>query len=403
MTVLFLVVFVDLVGFGLLIPLLPFYVERLNAGPEYITLILSLYSFAQFFSAPIWGRLSDRHGRKPILVVTSLGLAVSYLLLGIASSLPALIVARLFGGFMAGNISTAQAYITDITTAETRAKGMGMIGAAFGLGFIFGPAIGGILGGRDLATANFFLPAMAATAITLVATAGAQFALKESLTDEIRLRLPQRPKLSFAAGFKSTFSRAALVTLIAIGFLTVTGWAQFEAVFALWANERLHYGPRDIAFILSFVGIVTVAVQGVMIGPLTRHFGERHVTLGSLVILILGFVVIAGATDLPQTLLACAMLATGFGLFNASLPSLVSREAADHERGAVLGTYQGVTSLSRAVGPAFSGVIFARLGAGAPFLAGAALVVPAVALLLTLPRRKKTQAIQHISLEYNDL
>jgi DHA1 family tetracycline resistance protein-like MFS transporter len=389
MAVLFLVVFVDLLGFGLLIPLLPFYVQHLGAGPELITLVLSLYSLAQFFSAPVWGRLSDRHGRKPILVVTSFGLAVSYLMLGYADSLTMLIAARLFGGLMAGNISAAQAYIADITTPEGRAKGMGLIGAAFGLGFIFGPAIGGLLGGRDLATANFFLPAVTAAAITLLAAIGAQFALKESLTDEIRLRLSQRSRLNLGTRLRATFSRAALIMLVAVGFLTVTGWAQLESVFALWANQRLQFGPRNVAFVLSFVGIVSVAIQVGVIGPLTERFGERHVAAGSLVILALGFALMASASGLPQTLIASATLAAGFGLFNPSLPSLVSQEAQDHERGAVLGTYQGAISLSRAVGPAFSGLVFARLGMAAPFLVSIALIVPALMLLLALPAGKR--------------
>jgi DHA1 family tetracycline resistance protein-like MFS transporter len=392
MAVLFLVVFVDLLGFGLLIPLLPFYVQRLGAGPELITIVLSLYSFAQFLSAPVWGRLSDKYGRKPILVVTSFGLAVSYLMLGYAASLPMLIAARLFGGLMAGNISAAQAYISDITTPETRAKGMGMIGAAFGLGFIFGPAIGGMLGGRDLDTANFFLPAVTAAAITFVAALGAQFALKESLTAEVRARLALRPKLDLGARLKATFSRGALIMLVAVGFLTVTGWAQLEAVFALWANARLDYGPRDVAYVLTFVGVITVAIQGVAIGPLTRRFGERTVAISSLVTLALGFALIAGASAVPQTLLACAILAAGFALFNPSVPSLVSLEAGEHERGAVLGTYQGAISLSRAVGPAFSGLVFARLGMAAPFLVSVALILPALLLLLFLPAGKRSPA-----------
>ncbi|TAL04464.1 MAG: MFS transporter, partial [Rhodospirillaceae bacterium] len=284
----------------------------------------------------------------------------------------------------------AQAYVSDVTTPATRAKGMGMIGAAFGLGFIFGPAIGGVLGGKDLVSANFFLPAMTATAITLVATVGAQFALKESLTPEVRARMTQRPKAPLPDRLRTIFARGALIMLMATGFLTVTGWAQFETVFALWANKILSYGPEEIGFVLTFIGIITVMIQGGAIGPLTRRFGERRIAYGSLILLAAGYLVMAGAIALPQTLVACAILAAGFGLFNPSLPSLVSQEAEDHERGVVLGTYQGLTSLSRAIGPAFSGVVFARLGAAAPFLVGVGLMVPALLLMLLLPRRQAT-------------
>jgi len=388
MAVLFLVVFVDLIGFGLLIPLLPFYVQRTGADAELITLVLGLYSLGQFFAAPLWGRLSDTYGRKPILVITSLGLAISYLMLGYADSLPLLVASRVFGGLMAGNIGAAQAYVADITTPATRAKGMGLLGAAFGLGFIFGPALGGLLSGRDLAHANFFLPAIAAATITIVATIGAQIALKESLTPSARAGLTTRPRLPLRQRLKATFARAALIMLVATGFITVTGWAQFETVFALWANRILNYGPEDIGFILTFIGIVTVIIQGGAIGPLTRRFGERHLVVTALVLLAIGYMLMAHAAALPEMLVACAVLAAGFGLFSPSLPSLVSQEAEDHERGVILGTYQGLTSLSRAIGPAFSGLVFERLGTSAPFLVGVGLALPALLLMILLPRRQ---------------
>ena len=388
MAVLFLIVFVDLVGFGLLIPLLPFYVQRVGAGPELITNVLGLYSLAQFVAGPIWGRLSDRYGRRPILIVTSGGLAISYVFLAYADTLTALILARAFGGIMGGNIGAAQAYISDITTPETRAKGMGMIGAAFGLGFIFGPAIGGVLGGSDVATANFFAPAMAAAAVTAAATLGAILFLKESLTPEVRAKAGPKAAGSVIDRLRTTFSRRTLMLLTVAGFLSVTAWAQFETIFSLWANDKFSYGPQDIGFLLAFIGVLAVIVQGGSIGKLTKTFGERKLLIVSLVLLAVGYIVLSQATSLPEVLFACGVLAGGSGLFNPSISSLVSKEAQPHERGAVLGTYQGATALSRVIGPAFSGLVYARLGTSAPFLVGVALVVPALAFMLSLPRQK---------------
>jgi len=387
----FLITFVDLVGFGLLIPLLPFIVQRTGAGPEVITIVLGLYSLAQLVAAPLWGRLSDTWGRKPVLIITSYGLAFSYIIVAFADdSLFWLIVSRVVGGVMAGNIGAAQAYMADITTPETRAKGMGMLGAAFGLGFIFGPAIGGVLGGNDAATANFFLPSIVAAAITIAAALGAQFFLKESLSASAREALAQRPKVGLREKIRAGFGRRTLILLMVSGFLAVTAWAQFETIFALWAYAKLEYGPRDIGLILTFIGVIGAGVQGGAIGKLTKKFGERKLVHVALILLFVGYVMLSFAFNLFTTLLASAVLSIGSGLFNPMMSSLVSQEAAETERGAVMGAYQSATALSRIVGPAFSGVVFASLGAVAPFIVAAALVVPSLALVTLLPKRAAT-------------
>ncbi len=388
MPVLFLIIFMDLVGFGLLLPLLPFYVQRVGAGPETITLVLGLYSVGQFVAAPIWGRLSDSVGRKPVLALTSFGLAASYVMLAYADSLSLLIASRLFGGVMAGNIAAAQAYVSDITTPETRAKGMGVLGAAFGMGFIFGPAIGGILGGSDVATADFTSPALASAAVTIAAAVGVLLFLKESLRPEHRAARINRPKLPLGENLRTAFGRRVLVMLAMSGFLTITAWALFETVFALWASLIFRYGPAQIGYVLTFIGIISVVIQGGAIGPLTRRFGERALAITALVFLAVGYAALALSGTWAAMVLACGALGIGSALFNPSLSSLVSQEAADHERGAVLGVYQGATTLGRVIGPAFSGLVFARVGAPAPFLLAAALVAPALGLLW-LARRKQ--------------
>ncbi len=382
----FLITFVSLVGFGLLIPLLPFIVQRTGVGPELITIILGLYSLAQLIAAPFWGWVSDRWGRKPVLVITSFGLAVSYIMVAYWQSVEMLILSRVIGGIMAGNIGAAQAYMADVTTPETRAKGMGLLGAAFGMGFIFGPAIGGVLGGNDAATADFFVPSMVAAGITIAGALGAQFFLKESLSPELRAQLALRPKVKLGDKIRAGFSRTTLVLLMTCGFLVVTAWAQFETVFALWADVILSFGPRDVGLLLTFIGFIGAIIQGGAIGKLTKTYGERTLAIASLLFMVAGFGVLCFAADLLVSLMGCGLLAVGSGLFNPSVSSLVSQEAAETERGAVMGAYQSATSLSRIVGPTFSGFVFAKFGPVAPFVIAAALIVPAMVMLLKVPK-----------------
>ena len=389
MLILFLIVFVNLVGFGLIIPLMPFYVERLGASPELITITLGLYSLAQFVAAPIWGRLSDRYGRRPILIVTTAGLGLSYVVLGVADSLWLLIFSRVFGGAMAGNLAAAYAYVTDITTPDTRARGMGLLGAAFGLGFIFGPVIGGILAGPEVATANYVLPAMAAAGLTLLGLLGTVILLPESLTAETRARLSGQPGLELAERLRLISARRVLTALVVLGFLVTTAWALFETVYALWANRVLSYGPRKIGYTLAYVGVISVLIQGGAIGPLTRRFGERALGLVAILAMALGYLIIALSATLTGILVSMSFLSAGLALFNPSISSLVSMEASETNRGAVMGIYQSSNSLARVVGPMFSGAVFAQLGYAVPFLIGAVFMLPSLWLLWQIRPRPR--------------
>ena len=210
MLILFLIVFIDLVGFGIIIPLLPFFAEHFHASPAMVGLLMATYSLTQFIAAPFWGRISDSMGRRPVLLITLGGSVIAYVILGFSDSLATLFIARALGGFMAGNISTAFAYIADITTAQNRAKGMGIIGAAFGLGFIAGPAIGGILAGPDPATADFRTPSLAAAALSLTALLLALVMLKESLSEEIRKRVAEMPRKKRMEQFHDALKRRCL-------------------------------------------------------------------------------------------------------------------------------------------------------------------------------------------------
>lgn len=386
MLILFLIVFVDLVGFGIMIPLLPFYVERVGAGPEIITITLGLYSFFQFLAAPLWGWLSDKYGRKPILAWTLSGFAISYLILGFADSLWMVVASRVFGGLMAGNISTAFAYVADTTTPETRAKGMGMVGAAFGLGFIFGPVIGGLLAGSDTETANFLLPALVAASLTTVALLGVIFVLPESLSQEIRDQIRDRPKTSIAAKLRAVFGRRVLTVLVLVGFMVTMAWALLEVSLALWANAVLSFGPRDIGLLLTYVGVIGVIVQGGLIGPLTKRFGERALVTVAVCFLFSGYGFLVVTQDWAFLMIAMTCLAIGNGLSNPSLSSLVSRGAGDTEQGMVLGVYQGAASLARVAGPMYAGWVFVQFGPAVPFAIAAVCMIPAFAMAMLLPR-----------------
>lgn len=384
---LFLVVFVDLVGFGIMVPLLPFYVERVGAGPELITIALGLYSLFQFIAAPVWGKLSDRYGRKPILAWSLSGLALSYIALGFSDSLSMVIATRIFGGLMAGNIATAFAYVADVTTPETRAKGMGMVGAAFGLGFIFGPVIGGLLAGSDLETANFLRPALVAATLTTIALLGVIFTLPESLSKEVREQIRNQPKVLLRNRVRTALGRKTLVLIVAIGFVLTMAWALLETTLGLWASRVLGLGPQGIGLALTYVGVIGVIIQGGLIGGLTTKFGERILVVAAAGFLLGGYGFLAVANGWPLLIAGLTLLAIGNGLSNPSLSSLVSKEAEETERGSVLGVYQGAGSLARVVGPLYAGVVFAQFGPSAPFMIAAVCMIPALFMVLFLPRR----------------
>ncbi len=379
MPTLFLIVFVDLVGFGLVIPLLPFYAVRFGASPQEVTLLLAVYSLMQLFTAPLWGRLSDRIGRRPVLMTSMAASALAYLWLGAADTLWMLFAARALAGACAGNIAAAQAYIADVTTPEKRAKGMGLIGAAFGLGFIFGPALGGFLAGNNPATANLQTPAWVAAGLSALALCGVLFLLRESRSAAERAATLRASRVGAILG---ALRRPVLSRLILVFFLVILAFAAMESTFALWAMAQFHWGPEQVGYVFAYVGILSAILQGGLIGRLAQRYGEERLLLGGLVLLCFGLVLLPFARDLAVLGVAVSGLALGMGLTQPSINSLISRRAGREEQGSVLGVTQSVGSLSRVVGPALAGVLFGDLGRASPFWWGAALI--AIALLLSL-------------------
>jgi MFS transporter, DHA1 family, tetracycline resistance protein len=383
MPTLFLIVFVDLVGFGLVIPLLPFYAVRFGAAPQHVTLLLATYSLFQLFAAPVWGALSDRIGRRPVLMTSMAASALAYLWMGSASELWMLFAARALTGICAGNIAAAQAYIADVTTPENRARGMGLIGAAFGLGFILGPALGGFLAGNDPTTANLGTPAWVASGLSLVALCGVLFLLRESLTPAQRGRAQRRGRMGAIVG---TLRRPILSRLILIFFLVILAFAGMESTFALWAMRQFRWGPEQVGFVFAFVGMLSAILQGGLIGRLTRQFGEERLLLCGLVLIGVGLMLLPFARGLPVLGLGVSGLALGMGLVQPSLNSLISRRAARDEQGEVLGVSQSVGGLARVIGPVLAGILFSDLGRNSPFEWGAGLVAVAFLLAFNLFR-----------------
>jgi DHA1 family tetracycline resistance protein-like MFS transporter len=375
MFVLFLVVFIDLVGFGIVIPLLPFYGEYFQASPDVVTLLLATYSIAQLISAPILGRLSDKYGRRPVLLISLVGSVVTYIWLGFAESLMMLFIARAFNGFMAGNIATAFAYISDITTPENRAKGMGVIGAAFGLGFIMGPAIGGILAGSDVQTADFQTPSFVAAGLSFIALFLAVIKLKESLSEDIRFQIATQPKKGHWQTFVENLTKPRLGFLIFFSFVCTFVFAGMETTFAMWTHREFNWGPAQNGYLFAYLGVISAMIQGGLIGRLSKRYGEgKLVVLGALFLGAgLGLIPLSGTVY--GLIGATTIMAMGFALSSPALSSLISFEAAETERGAVMGASRSAATLARVLGPVLAGVVFAQMGRDMPYYAGMVIMI----------------------------
>ena len=378
---LFLIVFIDLLGFGIIIPIFPFVAERMGADPWLITFGgAGVYALAQVISTPIWGRLSDAVGRRPVLIISMLGAVGGYVWLALADTLAMLIAARIFSGLMSGNISAAFAYVADVTEPADRAKGLGLIGAAFGLGFMFGPMIGGLLGGSDPAAASFFLPAMVSAGLSAAAFLGALFLLRESLPPANR-----KPWQESGRGLRSPLAAVShspvLLGVVGAVFLVSIGGTILQSIFPIWGHDVLGLSPRDVGLAFFAMGLVGVTVQGVLVGRLAQRFGEKAVLYGSAFLHAVGYVAMGLASDHVMLALGAAFFAAGHASFNTTASSLASLEADPREKGAALGAMQSASAAGRIVGPASSGAIYSGFGTHAPFLVGAVLLLPAVLLL----------------------
>lgn len=374
----FATVLVDLVAFGMVLPLLPFFASDLGARPAMVGLIIASYSAMQFIFSPLWGRASDRFGRRPIILICLLGTAASYVLFAVADTLPLLFMSRVVAGIMGGTIVVAQAYVADSTPPERRTRALGLIGMAFGIGFIFGPAVGGFLSGW-----GYLLPGLVAAGFSLVAAVVALRFLPESLPAELRFRPDVRPSLVSTVAqrgreLRGTIGRPAVRNPIVAAFLGTIGFAAFTATFPLYLRDPLQLTPTSAGVYFAYTGMVSALAHGVLIGPLAERFGERRVAAVGASLVGVSLAVLGIAATPPALLAALTGIGGGWGLMNPSLTGLVSK-AAGAMQGGVLGTLQSAASLSRMLGPLAGGWAFGALGHTPQFAAaGGFMLVTAV-------------------------
>jgi DHA1 family tetracycline resistance protein-like MFS transporter len=415
------VVFIDLLGFGIVIPILPFYVRSFLVSDVFIGLLAASYSLMQFLFAPLLGRISDERGRRPVLMLSLAGSATAWTVFGLAGEfsdlfglsvgLAVLFVSRMVAGAMGGNIATAQAYIADITPPERRAGALGLIGASFSLGFIFGPALGGIFASdavvataRDLFPAfvpatRFSLPSFAAAGLSLLALTSAAVFLPEP--DRQRREAARQ---SLVGQFVTALRDTDLRGLVVAFFLVSVAFSGIQVMFIPFAADIYGYDETQTAFLLSYVGVLGVINQGVVVGRLSRRFAESRIAVAGASLLLVALAAIPFSPqigsilptiggpayftrELVALLVVLATLSLGNGLLNVALSTLVSMAASAETQGSAFGVTQGAGSLGRTVGPPTMAALYAFVAYWSPFLAGAVLVVPIIAILVALARR----------------
>lgn len=385
--VLFLIVFVDLLGFGIIIPFLPFYAREYGATGKTAGLLVAIYSAMQFLFAPVWGRLSDRIGRRPVLLISLVGSMSGYAIFAFANTLTLLFVSRIIAGIAAANIGTAQAYIADTTTPENRAKGMGLIGAAFGLGFILGPPIGGVLSSASLHHGHHgnLYPGLLASGLSMTALVVAFFALAESRPADLTPRRGLPPQFDIQT-WRRLFERRTLGMILLILFLFILAFAGMETTVTLVGKDHFQFDQMDLAYLFLFMGIIVAGIQGGGIGPLTKKFGERSVVAAGALSLCLGLALVP-LIDNPRYLYVVAFfIALGQGAGYPSLTSLVTKTSPREEHGSSLGISSSVASLSRIVGPIAGGFLYDWRGTAGAFYTSAFVVFIAFVLALMLRR-----------------
>ena len=382
--VVYLTVFLDLLGFGIILPLLPFYAERFGATGVWVGALLTAYSAAQFVGAPILGRLSDRFGRRPIILLSLAGSAISLTLTGLADSLLLLLVARALAGLFGGSISSAQAYIADVTPPEQRAKYMGLLGASIGMGFIFGPGLGAGLSGFGFGAAAFAAAALAA--------ANWLFAFLKLAESRDLSRIPAPSARLNLATFVEALQHPAIGRILGTTFLTTMAFVGMEATFALFGERRYGLNSRDLGLVFVYVGVVIALVQGGLIGRLNHAYGERRLAIAGAVLMCASLLGLPLAPALLPGMVVLGVLALGQGLASPTLSSLLSQETDADEQGGILGIGQSLSALARAIGPLLAGWLFDR-GEATPYIVGAALAILGAWLLIGAATRQHIAAV----------
>ena len=373
MHALFLIVFSNLLGFGIIIPLLPYYAENFGANPNEVTLLMASYSLMQLIFSPILGRISDIYGRKKILILCLIGSAISYFFLYFATSFGLVLFARSIAGLFASTTAIANAYVTETTSSANRSKGMGLIGAAFGLGLVFGPVIGGYFGGGDIDNINYKMPFIIAIIVAIIS-----FVLAHFILIEPKKRNKQFISINFLDSFKdliNLFKIPALLFLITVSFLVTFSFAGFETTFALWTERAMSWASKQTGFAFTFTALLAALVQGVFIGKLTKSFGEIKLLITSCFLMLIGlFFITLSIQNLFYLTFSLGILGISVGLGNPSLNSLLSKNLNKNIIGASFGVIQSVGSLARILSPLVAGNLFYFFGINSPYNFGAFLM-----------------------------
>jgi MFS transporter, DHA1 family, tetracycline resistance protein len=386
LVVLLAIVYINIAGFGLIIPLLPFYGRAFHASPVAITVMFAAFALGQLFAEAFWGRLSDRIGRRPVLLVTIIGTALAYVALAFAPNMAAACALRLLGGLTSGNISTIQGYMADVTPVARRPGRMGLLGAAFSMGFVTGPALGGLLARPSDGVAGFRLPILAAAGLAAVAALGVFLFVRETRAAH-HMAIPPTPRLQSLA---EAVRHPVIGRVLLMSFIVVSGFAGIEATYGLWTQARFGWGPRQIGFAFMAVGIGGALTQGLVTGALARRHGTARVVAGGLALVCAGMLVQLVSPIWPVAIAGFFIVSFGQSLTFPNINALISQASPPDRQGEMLGLNMAGNCLARIGGPLYAGAVFTHVSIGAPFATAAALTVPAMFTAAQVIRRTRT-------------
>ena len=390
MLILCLITGLSTVGFGLVLPTFLFYAQNLGATTAIATVIIATYSMGQFIATPLWGRLSDRIGRKPVLLISIFCQSICFMALALAPNLWMLALARFMGGIVSGNISTAMAYVSDSTNEEKRAKWLGYIGASVSIGFMTGPAIGGLLGGQDASSASLFYPGIVAAFIAFITGIIAIFFLKESLKPEHRNPNTNKES-SLLKNWGLVFKRPVLAEIVLLGFLMMFVTGTFETIFPLWTEARFYWGPMQVGYSMTYIGLTVTLVQVFVVGRVVPLLGEVNVIRLAFIGYSIGLFIMAQAPSWVVMMVGLTFSASSGATFGTAASSFVSKVAGDNEKGFVLGVYQSCGWLGRISGPLAVGVVFSAISVNAPLYLGILVLIPCIIIISVVAKKSRPQ------------
>ncbi len=380
---LILVIFINMLGFGIVVPLLPFYADSFGAAPWQIALIFSAFSIGAFFGEPFWGRLSDRYGRRPLLISTVASTCACYLALSYAGDATTAFIIRFLGGLFSGNGSVVQGYIADVTPPERRARRMGWMGAAWSVGLIVGPSLGGLFAHPDMGPAGFRIPLLIAAALSFTSAIAILVFVREP---QGRVRAAH-PTPSRWAATGEVVRHPVLGRLMLLTFLVGFAFTGIESVFGLWGERRFGWGPREIGLCFAAVGVVSGITQFFVTGPLSERFGEARVLAAGMTLTAIGCALQPFSTGFVMVTALMVVTALGQSISFPNVSALISRHSDPDRQGQLLGLNNAAGALSRVIGPLCAGLVFANVSVNGQYYMAALVMLPAILLALSASRK----------------